>query len=383
MTSRVTAVYGQPVMVRGRNADTLFNPLTASALATAAVSLILYGCGSDRGTEVTSSGNLDRGGAVPAEIVADPAGGGWLIERPTATDEAASVHRVDEDGAVSSGSALPPWDSIAGFGTSDGQLLLAGVRCERLDPCDQTIAEFTLGSTESRDQFARFPLHEGAPYDSDGVRIIGEQEGSFWIAGVGTEIILLNRQGTVAAEAPAVGDPCLLDGRLFTLTEPSTDHESDEPRSVTPGSDAGRVLTVMAYEGGKFTPVANGETEANVSTIARCTSEGFEVSSSVEQSMLKWDTTTGWHAVERGDEPKQSASSHALGSRLDEYVVDESGQLLRRMDGAWRPTTIIFEATRTLESPPLALFVDSAASSVLACVGSEQGSLECASGRYP
>lgn len=358
-------------------------------LALLAISAVVAGCGSgDDATQLSAAGDaavLEQ--FLIAGIGADPTGGAWLLEQ---TDDGLVVNRFDGADGLRAVSELPTWESLDTHVLSDGRLAAVGVRCEPVGKCDATLSEIVFVSADGQttDPTTLSVRDVGGPTESDVARVVGQAGDLLWVHDFNGQLLGLGEDGAVEQQVEPEGELCVADDRLYQFSTDRPDAPVDEPVEVSPTSDPEKPLAiaVAVFDGPGFVSTPTESVDAPSNSLGQCTVDGFETYVSGDTASMRWTPQNGWEAVERALDPEAVRSTHALGTRGDEFIVDGSGTLLARGSSAdWQATPISFATTRTDKAPPLVLFADRAGDSLVACLSVEQSepdryALECHEG---
>lgn len=359
------------------------------SFALLAMSALVASCGSDEGESGVSTA---PDGAILeqfliAGIGADPNGGAWLLEQ---TDGGVAVNRFDSTEGLREVARLPTWDGLDTHVLSDGRLAAVGVRCEPVVKCDATLSEIVFVSADGRTtEPATLSTRDiGGPSESDVARVVGQTAGRVWVHDFNGQLVGLSDEGRVEQQIEPAGELCVVGDRLYQFSTDLPDASIDEPVVVLPTADPENptTISVAVLDDSGFAAMRTETANAPSNSVGKCTADGFETYVSGDTSSMRWTPENGWAEVERALDPETVRSTHAIGSRGDEFIVDASGTLLVRGKGAvWQATPISFATTRADKFPPLVLFADGAGGSLVACLSVEQDeperyALECREG---
>ncbi|MEO7572831.1 MAG: hypothetical protein ABIX10_10370 [Acidimicrobiales bacterium] len=314
-----------------------------------------------------------------ADIAADPAGGGWLLED---VNGQMVVNHLDEEGELVKGAELPSsWGDTEMLGLADGRLAAVGVRCEPVEECRGSVVELAWVSADGRVSDPRVISTREAPPEDVSPRIGGSAVGLFWLSAHG-DLFAVGDDGSVEQRSEGVGHPCVVDDGVYVLSE------SGRPETANPTADPEHPVTysVSTVTDGKVAVVQSGSFEGPSNSLAGCVGSGFETYVSTKTESSRWTPSKGWFEVERALDPAAPRSTHALGMRGDDFIVDEAGSLVRRNEvAAWESTGITFDAAGSDDRPPLVLFADRSGDAVIGCVSIDASghALECHAGRVP
>lgn len=299
-------------------------------------------------------------------MVADPTGGGWILENAS-DGEAMALGRIGADGSLVRVGALP-WMAGSFLGLEDGRLAVGVVRCEPIDECATTVSELIIieatGQVSSSTLVSR--RDGGGPDESDAVRLVGEVGSSIWVHTFDPQFVRVSANGDVAEEVRARGAPCIVSGEFHTLTVV----EGEQTAEVSPTSDPAHPdrYTVRRAAHGALVSVEGGTVDAPSNSIGECIGDAFETYATRDQPSNYWTLDDGWTTQRRGPEPEQPRSNHAFGSGHHEFVVDGTGTLLIRVTGQWTPTPIRFDTPTSRNEPPRQLLADRSHDALVACL---------------
>lgn len=353
----------------------------------AAVLLAVTGCMTGDDSALLSS---DGNGEVLDEfeiagLGADPTGGSWVLGR---ANSGLVAHRFSEGDGLTPVSNLSDWTGLDMHVLDNGQLAVVGVRCSDSPRCEGALSEIVLVSSDgvTSEPNALTTRQEGGPQeDTDVPLIIGEVDDLLWVHDFTGDLVAVNSSGEIEHRIPRpAGALCAADGQLYMFSSsgqrPPTDEVVDYP---PPDPVDPPTIEVSVFNGEAFEPMSGHTVEVPSGAVGRCTPDGYEMSGHGEVIATRWTRSAGWSEDQSEQSPSRSRSTNALGSRADEFVVDGNGRLLMRdLQGAWKDTPIVFSAIREDDQPPLPLFADHAAGSLLACmsIGAEDAGshgLEC------
>lgn len=321
-----------------------------------------------------------------AGLAADPTGGAWLLE---GSEHGLVLNRFDESAGLVEVGPLPEWDAVDTFALADGGLAVVGVRCEPVAECDATVSEavFVSEGGEIGSPVIFTTREGGGPNESDAARIVGQEGGLVWINNFDGQLVALDGDGSIREQLLAAGDPCVIDDRLFTLSNGSEEADNEDPVSISPTADPNNpsVFETLGREQEAFVSAENGLVEAPSNAIGQCIAGGFETFVSGSTESRRWAPGRGWFEVSRALDPEDPRSTHAVGSGRDEFIVDSEGSLLMRGESDWESTSVSFANERVKAGPPLVLLADRSDSVVIGCMSTpsdepETYSLECHEG---
>jgi hypothetical protein len=316
-------------------------------------------------------------------LASDPSGGAWILEAPLDADAGPVLYRFDDERGLSELAQLPDWGAYAPLGLADGRLAVGAVRCAEAATCESTIAELAILSPNGAIE-STTPLTErrGPPNESDAIRVVGQVGTSVWVYSFDGQLLEVE-DAVVRRRVQAEGDPCIVDGDVYTLTVV----EGELGPEISPTSDPAHPdrYTVRRISGAEMEPVKGGTVEAPSNSVGLCVGSEFETFVDGSTSSYRWTEASGWVGQERALSPERVRSTDAEGLQGDRFIVDGDGQLLVRENGTWRGTSVRFAIERPDGGPPLVLLADRSASSVAACISRpierpEDFALECHSG---